>query len=119
MYRLFLCALLAHTLIADDIDTPAHTMQHHEQILQAHSPTPSEQMINLMHEPMIESAFVDGDNLDLNFLSNMIPHHQGAIEASKQILQYTQNEEIKSIAEHIISTQEEEIKAIELLLKSI
>ncbi|RDU59274.1 DUF305 domain-containing protein [Helicobacter marmotae] len=119
MYRLFLCALLAHTLIADDIDTPAHTMQHHEQILQAHSPTPSEQMINLMHEPMIESAFVDGDNLDLNFLSNMIPHHQGAIEASEFLLKHSKNQKVRALAQKIIETQKAEITLYEELLPKL
>ncbi|WP_435388259.1 DUF305 domain-containing protein, partial [Helicobacter japonicus] len=71
--------------------------------------TISEQIIDLMHKPMMQTPFLESDNLDLNFISNMIPHHQGAIDASKQILQYTQNEQIKTIAKHIIQTQEKEI----------
>ncbi|WP_304381488.1 DUF305 domain-containing protein [uncultured Helicobacter sp.] len=49
----------------------------------------------------------------------MIPHHQGAITASKQILQYTQNAEIKAIAQQIISTQEAEIETFQTLLQTI
>lgn len=81
--------------------------------------TISEQIIDLMHKPMMQTPFLESDNLDLNFISNMIPHHQGAIDASKQILQYTQNEQIKTIAKHIIQTQEKEIETFKTILKNI
>lgn len=81
--------------------------------------TISEQIIDLMHKPMMQIPFLESDNLDLNFISNMIPHHQGAIDASKQILQYTQNEQIKTIAKHIIQTQEKEIETFKTILKNM
>ena len=59
------------------------------------------------------------NRIDYDFLSSMIPHHQGAIDASKQILQYTQNEQIKTIAKHIIQTQEKEIETFKTILKNI
>ena len=117
---IFLYVMCVYVLMAADTNTPPHTMQHHEQILQStSSPSLTEQMMNLMHESMMEVPFVEEDNLDFNYLSNMIPHHQGAITASKQILQYTQNAEIKAIAQQIISTQEAEIETFQTLLQTI
>ncbi len=83
------------------------------------SPTISETMMNSMHKPMMDTTFAESDNIDLNYLSNMIPHHQGAIDASKQILQYTQNENIKNIAKRIIQSQGQEIETFKTILKTI
>lgn len=45
-----------------------------------------------------------------NFIVQMIPHHKAAIEMSENILKYTENKELKNIAENIISEQTESIK---------
>ena len=44
----------------------------------------------------------------------MIPHHQAAISMARSILEYTDNNQIASIAQNIIS---EQTKSIENLLK--
>ena len=46
----------------------------------------------------------------------MIAHHQGAIDAAKQILSITNNATITKIAKEIIATQEDEIKQFATLL---
>nr|WP_276897598.1 DUF305 domain-containing protein [Helicobacter japonicus] len=75
--------------------------------------TDMEAMMKAMNETKLHNR------IDYDFLSSMIPHHQGAIDASKQILQYTQNEQIKTIAKHIIQTQEKEIETFKTILKNI
>lgn len=53
-----------------------------------------------------------------NFIVQMIPHHQAAIEMSKNILQYTTNIPLQNIALNIISAQTRSIENMEAVLCS-
>ena len=47
---------------------------------------------------------------DLEFIKQMIPHHEGAVVMAKEALQKSENAEIKNLAESIIKSQDAEIK---------
>ncbi len=51
-----------------------------------------------------------GNAYDLEFIRQMIPHHQGAVIMAKEALQKSQKQEIKALAKAIIDSQEAEIK---------
>jgi DUF305 family protein family protein len=65
-------------------------------------------MLYMLHE----QVFVD----ERQWLKRMITHHSGAIKTSKKILERTDDEDIKSLAEEIIVDQEEDIDVMQDLL---
>ncbi|MGE7781876.1 DUF305 domain-containing protein [Peribacillus sp. NPDC097264] len=58
-------------------------------------------------------------NIDQDFLEEMIPHHEGAIKMSQNILKYTQNAELKTLLQNIITTQQKQLLVMKDLLKTI
>ena len=54
-----------------------------------------------------------GDEFDTIFLSEMIMHHEGAVEMAEAALESARHEEIKTMANAIISAQTTEIKQMQ------
>jgi Ca2+/Na+ antiporter len=54
---------------------------------------------------------------DKEYLNEMIEHHSMALLTSEEILQKTNSERVKKLAENIISTQEKEIEYMRQLIK--
>lgn len=77
--------------------------------------------VNQMHDQMMGdnemtmSGMVNslegktGDDFDKSFIEQMIPHHQGAIEMAKLAKENAYHQEIKDMADDIISAQTSEI----------
>lgn len=53
-----------------------------------------------------------GCSISHNFILQMIPHHQAAVEMSENILKYSNNSNIRRIAENIIAEQTASIEAL-------
>lgn len=59
-----------------------------------------------MHRDM---AIAFSGNADVDFVRGMIPHHQGAIDMARVVLEHGRNEQAKKWANEIIAAQEREI----------
>ncbi len=69
-----------------------------------------------MHEAM--SAVKPTGDADIDFVEGMIPHHQGAIDMAKVVLEKGKDPEIKKLAEGIVKAQESEISMMQDWLKA-
>ena len=59
-----------------------------------------------MHSDM--AVKYSGD-ADIDFVKGMVPHHTGAVEMAKIVLQYGKDPEVKKLAEDVIKAQTSEI----------
>lgn len=59
-----------------------------------------------MHSDM---AIAYTGNADVDFIAGMIPHHQGAVEMAKIVLEHGTDPEVRKLAEAVIAAQEAEI----------
>src|SRR5258705_3348301 len=71
--------------------------------------------MSVMHKGM-HSAGHTGDP-DRDFVTMMIPHHQGAIDMAKALLLYGKDPQMRRLAQEIITDQESEIQLMQLWLK--
>ena len=67
-----------------------------------------------MHKDM-DNAYT-GD-ADVDFARGMIPHHRGAVDMAKVVLQHGKDPEMKKLAQEIIAAQEKEIAQFQDWLK--
>ena len=49
---------------------------------------------------------------DDDFVSHMIPHHQGAVDMAEVELKYGKDPQLKKMAEHIVASQRKEIQVM-------
>lgn len=66
-----------------------------------------------MHGAM--AAETTGD-VDIDFMRMMIPHHQGAIDMAKIVIENGKDPEVRKLAEDIVKAQEAEIAFIKTWL---
>jgi uncharacterized protein (DUF305 family) len=76
-------------------------------------------MLEAHHKMMTEmESLQPTGEADRDFVSMMIPHHQGAIDAAKVELEYGHDETLRAMAEAIIEAQEKEIAEMKAWLEA-
>jgi uncharacterized protein (DUF305 family) len=81
---------------------------------QNHSSMPFQKAMDKMHKDMMIKP---SGNIDVDFLKGMIPHHQGAIDMSEELIKKSKDAELKAFAQKMIDDQKAEIKMMQDWLK--
>lgn len=69
----------------------------------------SDHMSMSMNDMADELREKSGDDFDKAFLEMMIDHHQGAVDMAQETLKNAKHQELKTMANDIITAQEKEI----------
>lgn len=75
-------------------------------------------MENMMAEMNYSLSKKAGNDFDRAFLQEMIIHHQGAVDMAKMVLDRSNRQELRKLAEEIISAQNNEIDMMKNWQKS-
>ncbi|WP_420394377.1 DUF305 domain-containing protein [Acuticoccus sp.] len=59
------------------------------------------------------------NDVDVDFVRAMIPHHQAAVEMAEVLLSHSQDAELRALAEAIVATQQAEIEAMRAMLERL
>ena len=73
------------------------------------------QAMKQMDGPMMKG--IQAGDPDVAFVQAMIPHHQGAIDMARAVLEFGKDDQVKVWANQIISAQQAEIAAMQEWLK--
>ena len=60
----------------------------------------------------VNNSYMNSSNIDKQFIEQMIPHHESAIAMAKLALQKTKHDEVKTLANNIITSQTTEINTM-------
>ena len=113
--KLTFCALITSCFtLLQAHDSQAHEHSHAAQestqaSADSSTSTISQKIISAMHAPMHANKPSQTKSVEIDFLSDMIPHHQGAIDSAKLLLEVAKTPEVVALAENIIKAQEAEI----------
>ena len=75
-------------------------------------------MAGMMADMNAELQGKTGDDFDKAFISEMVVHHQGAVEMAELALKHAKHQEIKDLAKAIITAQNKEIADMKAWAKS-
>jgi Domain of unknown function (DUF305) len=65
-----------------------------------------------MNKMMADMTVKPTGDVDRDFVAMMVPHHQGAVDMAKAELRYGHNDQLRRLAQEIVTTQQQEISVM-------
>ncbi len=109
--------VIASTFAATLAFAPAVTLAQHGGNSQHNLPMSGGHSMKMGRSGMHALSGLSSKAFDIAFLSQMIPHHQGAIDMSRDALPRLRNPQVKQHAQRIIADQTREIAQMTTLLQ--
>jgi len=126
-WRIALCISLSIALAASPLTASAQEMHHHQGAAAASPPAPFVASTAKPFSALMDDAMAVMDDgmrrapmngvTEHDFVTMMIPHHQGAVDMAKALLLYTQDPELRNLAQGIITEQQNEIRVMQAWLQ--
>lgn len=96
-------------IILASVFSPSMPMDDHA----GHDDHGGHDMAGMMHDMNAALEGKTGAEFDKAFLSEMIIHHEGAVEMAEQVLEKSERAELRTLANEIISAQNKEIEMMQ------
>lgn len=104
--------------------SPKEKMNHHQMSVTMNQNRNQSQYIleyseimEVMHHDMSNVPISGNDNVD--FLKEMIPHHQGAVDMAVSILKNSKDKRVRNLALGILTEQQNEIKIMNKIIEEL
>lgn len=116
--RILVAAAFAMILSASLHDTASAQAQHHGHHGHAATAVPAaageetaatrayREINDIMHRDM---NIPYTNDVDIDFVRGMIPHHEGAVAMARVVLEHSQDAELRQLAQEVVDAQEKEI----------
>ena len=112
-------ALLTGSVLAQQASMPGMDMKGMDMkmMMPGANDTPSTKAYKMAMMNAMQTMPAFSGDADIDFMKHMRPHHQAAVEMAKVVLANGKDDEVKKLAQDIITAQEKEIAAIDAWLK--